>query len=152
MTSRREKEKLQQLSETLFGPPEDLSLDDVVEILKTADIDPRALRDRTYQRLLLEARAYRSRQQEVPALLRKALEDLRPESAAPRSQGELDRAASATLSRVFDAVRIRFQPQMPELATAYRNKKPDESAKDQKIISELEQELMRDLLGEDETD
>jgi hypothetical protein len=154
--TKREKERLEQLSNTLFGPPEDLSFDDVVETLKLSEIDPEELCDRTYQQLLLKARAYRARQEDVPALLKKALEDLRPANAPPRSQEELDRAASATVSRVVDAVRslLRLPAKAPDFAVSasYRNKKSGESSKDQAIINGLEQELLKDLSGEDKTD
>src|SRR5580698_8691233 len=105
MTNRREKERLEELSNALFGSPEDLSLEDALETLKLAEIDPEELCDRMYQKLLLEARAYRNRQEQVPPRLRKALENLRPPTAAPRSQDELDRTASATIARIVDAVK-----------------------------------------------
>jgi hypothetical protein len=149
MTSNREKERLEELSNALFGSPEDLSLEDALETLKLAEIDPEELSDRTYQKLLLKARAYRTRQEEVPPRLKKALEDLRPTTAAPRSQDELDRAASATISRIVDAVKGHFRTlsNTPDFAvnTSYRNKKTGESAKDQRIIDELEKELSNDL-------
>jgi hypothetical protein len=153
MTSRRDKEQLEKLSNSLFGAPEDLSFEDVLETLKSADINSEAICDRAYRHLLLRARDYRARQEEVPARLRKALEDLRPASAEPRSQDELDRSASATLSRVLDAVRSRVpRPMISNLATSYRNKKVDESPKDQSIIKDLEKELLEDLSEEDKTD
>ena len=105
MTTRRDREEFEELSNSLFGAPEELSLEDVLETLKWADIDSEALCERAYYRLLLKARDYRTRQEEIPARLRKAIEDLRPASAKPRSQDELDRAASATLSKLLDAVR-----------------------------------------------
>lgn len=153
MTTRRDREEFEKLSNSLFGAPEELSLEDVLETLKWADIDSEALCERAYYRLLLKARDYRTRQEEIPARLRKAIEDLRPASAKPRSQDELDRAASATLSKLLDAVRSRvLPPSIPDLAASYRSKKAGESSNDQSIISDLEKELLRDLSDEDKTD
>jgi hypothetical protein len=101
----RNKSHLEEISNALFGSPEDLSLEDALETLKLAEISPEELCDRTYNELLFKARAYRTRQEEVPPRLKKALEDLRPVTVPPRSQEELDRSASATVSRIIDAVR-----------------------------------------------
>jgi hypothetical protein len=106
MKNKRQNERLEEISSALFGSPEDLSLADALEILKLAEISPEELCERTYYKVLLRARAYRARQEEVPPRLRKALEDLRPVTAAPRSQDELDRAAFATISKIVDAVKV----------------------------------------------
>src|SRR3989442_15846575 len=109
MTNKRQKERLEEISDALFGSPEDLSLADALETLRLAEISPDELCDRTYHKLLLKARGYRTRQEEVPPRLRKALEDLRPATAAPRSQEELDRVASASISRIVEAVEGQFK-------------------------------------------
>jgi|HubBroStandDraft_6_1064221.scaffolds.fasta_scaffold18586_9 hypothetical protein len=154
MKNKSQKERLEELSNALFGSPEDLSLEHALETLKLAEISPEELCDRTYNELLLKARAYRTRQQEVPPRLKKALEDLRPATAPARSQEELDRSASATVSRVIDAVRgFKLPSSSPSfaLSTSYRNKKSEKSPKDQRTIDRLEKELLHDL-GEEEKD
>jgi hypothetical protein len=156
MKNKSQKERLEELSNALFGSPEDLSLEDALETLKLAEINPEELCDRTYNELLLKARAYRTRQEEVPPRLKKALEDLRPATAAPRSQEELDRSASATVSRIIDKVRGRFKSSSNSpnfaLSTSYRNKKSEKSAKDQRTIDRLEKELLNDLGEEEKND
>jgi hypothetical protein len=155
MTSKREKERLEELSNALFGSPEDLSLEDALETLRLAEISPEELCDRTYQKLLLEARAYRIRQEAVPPRLKKALEDLRPATAAPRTQDELDRSASAVVSRIVAAVKGHFKlPGLLDFAfsTSYRNKKAGKSANDQRVINDLETELMKDISKEEADD
>lgn len=153
MKNKSRKERLEEISNALFGPPEDLSLEDALETLKLADINPEGLCDRTYNELLLKARAYRTRQEAVPPRLKKALEDLRPATAEPRSQEELDRSALATVSRIIDAVRgrLKLSSNGPDfaLSTSYRNKKSEKSAKDQRTIDRLEKELLNEL-GEEE--
>lgn len=154
MMNKRQNERLDELSDALFGSPEELSLADTLETLKLAGIDPDELCDRTYKKLLIRARAYRARNEEVPARLRKALEDLRPATAPPRSEEELYRAASATISKIVEAVKGRFK--LPSnifaVSTSYRNKKAEESEKDQKIINKLEEELSNSLRKEEDDD
>jgi hypothetical protein len=152
MTNKRQKQRLEEIADALFGSPEDLTLADALETLRLAEISPDELCDRTYNKLLIKARAYRIRQEEVPPRLRKALEDLRPATAAPRSQEELDRAASASISRIVEAVKGHFKFSDFALSTSYRNKKAEESAKDQKIINDLEKELADSLRNKENDD
>jgi hypothetical protein len=140
----------------LFGAPEDLDLVEALEDLAVAGINSEELCSRMYDKLCLEARAYRMRQEELPPLLRKALDDLRPSSAPARTQEELDRRAGSTISRIMSAIKANFS--LPadvsglKLSQSFRNKKSQKSAKDQRIINSLEEELLNDLEREEKDD
>jgi hypothetical protein len=140
----------------LFGAPEDMDLAEAVEDLRAAGVDSEELSNRMYDRLCIEARAYRMRQEEVPPLLRKALDDLRPSTAPARTQEELDRRADSTISRIVSAVKASFSFPTDvsglKLSQSFRNKKSQESAKDQRIINSLEEELLNDLGREEKDD
>jgi hypothetical protein len=110
-----------------------------------------------YDRLCVEAQAYRLRQENVPPLLKKALESLRPNTAPPRTQLELDRRANSTVSQILDAVKARFisSPNTLSgltLSPSFRNKKSEKSTSDQQIIDRLERELLSDLKNEENED
>lgn len=157
MNTRKQNERLDRMSEALFGAPENIELVDAVEDLKTVGIEPEELCGRMYEKLCVEAQAYRLRQEAVPPLLRKALESLRPNTAPPRTQVELDRQASSTVSQILDAVKARFM--LPSnsssgltLSPSFRNKKSEKSTKDQQIIERLENELLSDLEDEAKED
>jgi|HubBroStandDraft_6_1064221.scaffolds.fasta_scaffold39863_4 hypothetical protein len=157
MNTRKQNERLDRMSEALFGAPENIELVDAVEDLKTVGIEPEELCSRMYERLCVEAQAYRMRRENVPPLLKKALESLRPNTAPPRTQMELDRRASSTVSQILDAVKARFI--LPSntlsgltLSTAFRNKELEKSTKDQQIIDRLENELLSDLENEEKED
>ena len=156
MKNRKLNERLDRMSDALFGTPENMDLVDAVEDLKTGGIEPEELCIRMYEKLRLEAQAYRLRQEYVPPLLQKALEDLRPSTVPPRTQAELDCQASSTVSRIVEAVKARFT--LPSdssgltLSPSFRNKKSEKSAKDQQIMGRLENELLSDLEKEEKDD
>lgn len=156
MNTRKQNERLDRMSDALFGAPETMHLVDAVEDLKTVGIEPDELCIRMYDKLCAEAQAYRLRQEEVPPLLKKALESLRPNTLPPRTQVELDRRASSAVSGIVDAVNARLSLAANlsglTLSPSFRNKKSEESAKDQRIIDRLENELLADLEKEQKED
>jgi hypothetical protein len=151
--NRKLNERLDRMSDALFGAPEHMDLIDALEDLKTVGIEPEELCIRMYDKLCLEAQAYRLRQENVPTLLKKALEDLRPSTVPPRTQVELDRRASSTVSRIVEGLKARLT--LPSdlsgltVSPSFRNKKSEKSAKDQQIIDRLENELISDLEREE---
>jgi hypothetical protein len=149
VTTRKQNERVDRMSDALFGAPETMDLVEAVEDLKAVGIEPDELCARMYDKLCREAQAYRLRQEEVPPLLRKALESLRPNTAPPRTQVELDRRASSTVAGILAAVKARLSRVTNlnglTLSPSFRNKKLEKSAKDQQIIDRLENELLADL-------
>jgi hypothetical protein len=157
MNTRKQNERLDRMSEALFGAPENIELVDAVEDLKTVGIEPEELCNRMYERLCVEAQAYRLRNENVPSLLKKALESFRPNTAPARTQAELDRQAGSAVSQILDAVKARFK--LPPnslsgltLSPSFRNKKSEKSTKDQQIMDRLENELLSDLENEEKED
>jgi hypothetical protein len=156
VTTRKQNERLDRMSEALFGAPETMDLVDAVEDLKAVGIEPDELCVRMYDRLCIEAQAYRLRREEVPPLLKRALENLRPNTLPPRTQVELDCRASSTVSGIVDAVKARLSRTTNltgfTLGASFRNKKSEKSARDQQIIDRLENELLADLEKEEKED
>jgi hypothetical protein len=68
----------------------------------------------------------------------------------------LDRRASSAVSGIVDAVNARLSLAANlsglTLSPSFRNKKSEESAKDQRIIDRLENELLADLEKEQKED
>jgi hypothetical protein len=138
-------ERLDQLSDALFGAPDDLSAAEAVEDLKAAGVDPEELCLRMYEKLCVVAREYRMREEQVPPLLRKALEDLGKSVGPAKTKEEADRRADSTISRLLEAVKAPL-PQAfgtPGLVfnASFRNKASEQSAEDRHIIEKLEKEL-----------
>jgi hypothetical protein len=156
MKNKSRNERLESMSDALFGSPENMDLTEAVESLQDAGIDPEELCNRMYERLCIAARAYRMRQEEVPPLLRKALNDLRPSLAPARTPEELDRRADSVISRIVSATKAPLS--LPSdlsgltLNPSFRKKKSEESARDQRIIDSLEEELLADLEKEEKKD
>jgi hypothetical protein len=86
MKNKNGDEKLSQLSNALFGAPEDISHAEAIEDLEAASIDREELCRRTYDKLCLLARDYRLKGEEPPHRLKKALDDLRKRSGPPRTR------------------------------------------------------------------
>ena len=156
MKSRKQNERLDRMSDALFGAPENMDLANAIEDLKAVGIEPEGLCIRMYDKLCTEAQTYRLRQEEVPPLLKKALESLRPNTVPARTQVELDRRATSTVSGIVAAVKARLTRTANlsglTLSPSFRNKKSEKSAKDQQIIDRLENELISDLQKEEKED
>ena len=153
MKNKSYKEQIGRRSDALFGPPENMDLAEAVENLKAAGVEPEELCKRMYEKLCIAAQAYRVRNEPVPPRLRKALEDLRPNTLPARNQEELERTANSTISRVLDAVKAPFTltPHFAGLTLnqSFRHKTSEQPIEDQRIINRLEKELLKDLEKEE---
>jgi hypothetical protein len=153
LKNKNRNERLEQLSEALFGAPADLSPTEAAEDLEVAGVDREELFARMYDSLCGVAREYRLRQEEVPPLLRKALEDLRKKAGPPRTKEEMDRRADSTISKLLDLVNARLPAgaALSQLAfqASFRNKASGQPEEDRQIIENLERELMSDLENEE---
>jgi hypothetical protein len=151
MKNKNRNDRLGQLSNSLFGVPDDISHAEAVEDLEAASIDREELFRRMYDKLCLLARDYRLKGEEPPHRLKKALEDLRKSVGLPRTKEECDRQADSTVSKLLEAVK-RPKFGLPKLAfsSEFRNKTSEQSAEDQRIIESLEEELKKDLEREEE--
>jgi len=92
-------ERLNQLSDALFGGPGDYTAAEAADDLEAAGVDRESLYLRMYDGLCMLAREYRLRQGEVPPRLEKALEDLRKRVGAVRTKEEVDNRADSTISK-----------------------------------------------------
>lgn len=153
MKNKRQNERLDRMSDALFGAPEDVSLADAIENLKAVGIEPEDLCKRMYDKLCLVAQSYRLRKEELPSRLRKAMEDLRPDTLPARNREDLDRAANSTVSRILDAVKgpLTLASSMASLTLnpSFRNKAAEQPPEDRRIIDRLEKELLNDLENEE---
>jgi hypothetical protein len=153
LKNKKRNERLNQVSNALFGAPDDLSPTEAVEDLEIAGINREELCARMYEKLSAVAREYRMRQEEVPHLLRKALEDLRKKVGPPKTREEADHRADSTISKLLEAVNAPLSHAFgtPELVfnASFRNKASEQSAEDRKIIEELEKELANDIVDEE---
>ena len=70
--------RLNTLSERLFGEPAEVEAAEAEDLLKTAGVDPEALKNSLYQRARERSETYSRTGKPLPSLFRKALEDLRP--------------------------------------------------------------------------
>ncbi|MCI0724930.1 MAG: hypothetical protein L0338_39100 [Acidobacteria bacterium] len=126
--------RLRSMYEHLFGGIDEIPADEAEELLRAAGIDPNALGKRMYDMLASQANAFRMKGQALPPLLEEALEDLRPESARPRTEEELKKQASGKLSTLLTQLGHTLAP--VQLSFAYRNKQ-DLSEKDKRFLDSL---------------
>lgn len=144
--SEKQYERFDQLSLGLFGEPAEVGSAEAEELLRCAEIDPDQLKARLYERLYDEARPYRQARMPLPALLRRALDDLRPLTAPPRSETDLARQAKRVVERVLEQVNrlpslIKGNPSLV-FAEAYRQKK-ELSARDKNLLDRVTDDLRR---------
>src|SRR5262249_37574437 len=118
--------RINRLSEGLFGSPEDITTEEAETLLTEAGVDLERLHDRLYERLHKEAERYWSERKDIPALLKDALSELRPLTANPRSEAELTKQARINVDRIVDRAKMigSLIPSAPlHFAESYRNKK-----------------------------
>ncbi len=153
MKNKNRNERLNSVSDALFGSPEELSGAEAAEDLKAAGVDREELCARMYERLCIEAKQYRLQDKQVPPLLRKALEDLRKRAGPPRTSEEMNDRADSKISKILEAVRAPLCQATGEggfaFSVSYRNKTVQPS-KDQQIIEKLEKRLTKDMEEEKE--
>jgi hypothetical protein len=141
-------ERLNKISDALFGAPEELTDAEAAEDLEAAGIDREELCARMYERLCAEARDYRLKGKNVPPLLRKALDDLRKRAGPPRTAEEMNDRANSKISKILEAVRAPLShvtsEGQPAFSVSYRNK-GEQAAEDREIIEKLEKQLTKDM-------
>jgi hypothetical protein len=153
LKNKKHNERLNPISIALFGAPDDVSPAEAVEDLEVAGINREDLHTRMYEKLCAAAREYLMRQEEIPPLLRRALDDLRKRVGPPKTKEEADRRADSMITKLLEAVKA---PLANALSTrglvfnaSFRNKKSEQSTKDRNIIEKLEKDLLSDIENEE---
>lgn len=136
------------LCEQLFGPSDELGVEEAEDLLAAAGIDTKMLKESMYEKLSEQARNLRTAGKVLPPLLEEALEDLRPEWAPARSTEELRIQAKTNLSSFLKPEKVLGA--MGQLSFAYRNKK-DLSESDRQFLDQLAKKLEEQMKmpGED---
>lgn len=139
---------INRLSEALFGTPDEIGEEEAEWLLSDAGLDSEAINDRLYKRLYAEAQQFWLARKDLPPLLKKALEDLRPLSAPPRNESELARQAKAGVERIVEKAKLVASALVPdaplEFAESYRNKQ-GLTEKDRKSLNAVQEQLKRKI-------
>ena len=147
-TPEESRNRINRLSEALFGTPDEIGEEEAERLLSEAGLDPEAINERVYKRLYAEAQQFWMAKKELPPLLKKALEDLRPRSAPPRNESELARQAKAGIERIVEKAKLVASALVPdaplEFAESYRNKQ-GLTEKDRKSINAVQEQLKRKI-------
>lgn len=147
-TPEESRNRIKRLSEALFGTPDEIGEEEADQLLSEAGVDSDAVSDRVYQRLYAEAQKFWMAKKELPPLLKKALEDLRPLSAPARNESELARQAKAGVERIVEKAKLLASALVPdaplEFSESYRNKQ-GLTEKDRNSLDEVQQELKRKI-------
>jgi hypothetical protein len=137
--------RINRLSEALFGEPEEIDEKEAGQALNEAGFDTDALNDRLYKRLYAEAQQYWKAQKDLPPLLKSALDQLRPLSAPPRNESELGRQAKAGVERIVEKARLLASSLVPDtpltFAESFRNKKQPLTDADRKSLDAVQERL-----------
>jgi len=151
MTNRTPEEsrnRINRLSEALFGTPDEIGEEEAEQLLSEAGLDSEAINDRLYKRLYAEAQQFWMANKELPPLLKKALEDLRPLSAPPRNESELARQAKAGVERIVEKAKLLASALVPdaplEFSESYRNKQ-GLTDKDRNSLDAVQEQLKRKI-------
>ncbi len=147
-TPEESRNRIKRLSEALFGAPDEIGEEEAEELLSEAGLDCEAINDRMYKRLYAEAQQLWMAKKELPPLLKKALEDLRPPSAPPRNESELARQAKASVERIIEKAKLVASALVPdaplEFAESYRNKQ-GLTEKDRKSLNAVQEQLKKKI-------
>jgi hypothetical protein len=142
------RKRITRLSQALFGTADEIGEQEAQELLTRAGLDSEATNERIYKRLCAEAQQYRIARKDLPHLLKKALEDLRPLSAPPRSEAELARQARAGVERIVEKAKLLASTLVPEtpltFAESYRNKQGLTDT-DRKSLDAVQEQLKRKI-------
>ncbi len=143
-TPEESRNRINRLSEALFGTPDEIGEEEAERLLSEAGLDPEAINDRLYKRLYSQAQQFWMAKKELPPLLKKALEDLRPLSAPPRNESELTRQAKAGVEQIVEKAKLlasALVPDVPlEFVESYRNKQ-GLTEKDRKSLDAVQEKL-----------
>lgn len=147
-TPEESRKSISRLSEALLGKPDEIGEEEADQLLSQAGIDSDALNDRLYKRLYAEAQQFWMAKKDLPPLLKKALEDLRPMSAPPRNESELARQAKSNVERIVGKAKMLASSLVPEspleFAQSYRNKQSLDD-NDKKSLEAVQEELKRKI-------
>jgi hypothetical protein len=147
-TPEESRNRISRLSEALFGTPDEIGDEEAEQLLTEGGVDSEAQNERLYKRLYAEAQRFWTAKKELPPLLRKALEDLRPQSAPPRNESELARQAKAGVERVVEKAKLLASALVPdaplEFAESYR-KKQGLTDKDRKSLDAVQEQLKKKI-------
>jgi hypothetical protein len=147
-TPEETRNRINRLSEALFGVPDEVGEEEAEQALREAGLDTEALQERVYQRLYAEAQQYWMAQKDLPPLLKKALDDLRPLSAPPRTEAELARQAKTSVERIVEKSKLLASALVPDapltFAESYRNKQGMTEA-DRKSIDAVQEQLKKKI-------
>jgi hypothetical protein len=147
-TPEESRNRINRLSEALFGTPDEIGEEEAERLLSEAGLDSEAINDRLYKRLYAEAQQFWMAKKELPPLLKKALEDLRPLSVPPRNESELARQAKAGVERIVEKAKLVASALVPdaplEFAESYRNKQ-GLTEKDRKSLNAVQEQLKRKI-------
>lgn len=145
-TPEETRNRINRLSEALFGTPDEIGEEEAERLLSEAGLDSEAINDRLYKRLYAEAQKFWLSKKELPPLLKKALEDLRPLSAPPRNESELARQAKVGVERIVEKAKLVASALVPdaplEFAESYRNKQ-GLIEKDRKSLNAVQEQLKK---------
>lgn len=147
-TPEESRNRINRLSEALFGTPDEIGEEEAEQLLSEGGLDPEAINERVYKRLYAEAQQFWMAKKELPPLLKKALQDLRPLSAPPRNESELARQAEAGVERIVEKAKVLASALVPdaplEFAESYR-KKQGLTEKDRKSLNAVQEQLKRKI-------
>ncbi len=136
--------RLNTLSERLFGEPAEVEAAEAEDLLKTAGVDPEALKNSLYQRARERSETYSRTGKPLPSLFRKALEDLRPGEERKGDDSTVSRRARVAVARLLQEIR-ELPKQLcagsaPAFTAAYRNR-TELSSRDKAVLDQVAKEL-----------
>jgi hypothetical protein len=147
-TPEESRNRINRLSKALFGTPDEIGEDEAQQLLNEAGLDSESINERLYKQLYAEAQKFWIAKKELPPLLKKALEDLRPLSAPPRNQSELARQAKAGVERIVEKAKLLASALVPdaplEFAESYRNKQ-GLTETDRKSLDAVQKQLKKKI-------
>jgi hypothetical protein len=147
-TPEEARNRINRLSEALLGTPDEISEEEAEQLLSEAGFDTEGLNERIYKHLYAEAQQYWMAKKDLPPLLKRALEDLRPLSSPPRNEAELARQARAGVSRVIEKAKLLASALAPDapltFAESYRNKQGLTGA-DRKSLDTVREQLRKKI-------
>jgi hypothetical protein len=145
-TPEENRNRIKRLSEALFGAPDEIAEEEAEQALSEAGYDTDALNEGMYKRLYAEAQQYWNAKKDLPPLLKKALDDLRPLSSPPQNEGELTRQAKVGVERIVEKARLLASALVPEtpltFAESFRKKQGLTEA-DRKSLDAVQEQLKR---------
>lgn len=139
-------ERLNALSDRLFGEAAEVEATEAEELLRAGGIDPARLKGDLYRRMLERSETYARAGKPLPPLLDRALRDLQPGAEANGEESPMRRAIRLYVRRLL--AEIESLPKrletgiLPAFTAAYRNRR-ELSARDKKTLDKIAEELRR---------